>query len=222
MAPAAPREVQLTEQEKELFTVLKAVVAHSSPTTVLRCAGGWVRDKLLGKDSHDIDIALSDKKGAEFAEDINAYLASQAQTALKVAVILSNPDQSKHLETARMKLAGLEIDLVNLRSESYADSRIPTMEVGTPKEDALRRDFTINSLFYRIDSGEVEDFTERGLADLAAQVIRTPLPAAETFTDDPLRVLRAVRFGARFGFSLDAGIEEAASSARILAHPSPL
>ena len=60
--------------------------------------------------------------------------------AAQVAVIMSNPDQSKHLETARMKVAGLEIDLVNLRSESYADqaSRIPTMEFGTPEEDALR------------------------------------------------------------------------------------
>ena len=55
-----------------------------------------------------------------------------------MAVILSNPDQSKHLETAKMKLAGLEIDLVNLRSESYADSRIPTMEIGNPREDAMR------------------------------------------------------------------------------------
>lgn len=87
MVPAAARKVHLTEQEKELFAVLKAVVAHSSPSTVLRCAGGWVRDKLLGKDSHDIDIALSDKKGAEFAEDINAYLASQAQSTVKVAVV---------------------------------------------------------------------------------------------------------------------------------------
>ena len=54
-------------------------------------------------------------------------------------MILSNPEQSKHLETARLKLAGLEIDLVNLRSESYADSRIPTMDIGTPEEDAMRR-----------------------------------------------------------------------------------
>ena len=53
-------------------------------------------------------------------------------------MIMSNPEQSKHLETARLKLAGLEIDLVNLRSETYADSRIPTMEIGTPKEDAMR------------------------------------------------------------------------------------
>ena len=53
-------------------------------------------------------------------------------------MIMSNPEQSKHLETARLKLAGLEIDLVNLRSETYADSRIPTMEIGTPKDDAMR------------------------------------------------------------------------------------
>ena len=60
--------------------------------------------------------------------------------ALQIAVIESNPEQSKHLETARMKLAGLELDLVNLRSEQYADqtSRIPTMEFGTPEQDALR------------------------------------------------------------------------------------
>ncbi len=63
----------------------------------------------------------------------------QRAPAAQVAVILSNPEQSKHLETARLKLAGLEIDLVNLRSESYADSRIPTMDIGTPEEDALRR-----------------------------------------------------------------------------------
>ena len=96
MASAAQRKVQLTEQEKELFAVLKAVVAHSSPSTVLRCAGGWVRDKLLGKDSHDIDIALSDKKGAEFAEDINAYLASQAQSAVKVAIVSLLPHRRQH------------------------------------------------------------------------------------------------------------------------------
>ncbi len=85
MAAAAARDVRLTEQEKELFSVLRAVVEHACPQTVLRCAGGWVRDKLLGKESHDIDIALSDKKGVEFAEDVNKYLASQAQSALKVA-----------------------------------------------------------------------------------------------------------------------------------------
>ncbi|KAK9810492.1 hypothetical protein WJX72_011578 [[Myrmecia] bisecta] len=114
-----------------------------------------------------------------------------------------------------MRVNGMDLDLVNLRSETYADSRIPEMAFGTPQQDAMRRDFTINSLFYNINTGMVEDFTERGLEDLHAGLIRTPLPASETFTDDPLRVLRAIRFGARFNFELDAELMEAASSSQV-------
>lgn len=74
---------------------------------------------------------------------------------LQVAVIKSNPEQSKHLQTARMKVGDLELDLVNLRSETYTTSRIPdSTPFGTPLQDALRRDFTINSLFYNITTGE--------------------------------------------------------------------
>ena len=73
----------------------------------------------------------------------------------QVAVIKSNPEQSKHLQTARMKVGDLELDLVNLRSETYTSSRIPdSTPFGTPEQDALRRDFTINSLFYNINTGE--------------------------------------------------------------------
>ena len=68
---------------------------------------------------------------------------------------MSNPEQSKHLETARMKLDGLELDLVNLRCETYTDSRIPQMTFGTPLQDAERRDFTVNSLFYNINESKV-------------------------------------------------------------------
>jgi hypothetical protein len=108
----------------------------------------------------------------------------QGQETHSVAVIMSNPDQSKHLETARMKIRGLWVDLVNLRSEEYAhNSRIPTMTFGTPEQDALRRDFTINSLFYNINEGVVEDLTGRGIADMKQGIIRTPLPPRETFLD---------------------------------------
>ncbi|CAL5229640.1 g13004 [Coccomyxa viridis] len=207
--------IQLTQQEEELFGILLKTLEHQHLNTVLRCAGGWVRDKLLGKDSHDIDIAIDNKLGGEFAEHVNTYLSSQDLETRRIAVIESNPEQSKHLETARMKVAGLELDLVNLRSEQYADqtSRIPTMEFGTPEQDALRRDLTINSLFYNINTREVEDFTGKGLDDLLEhRLIRTPLPPSETFRDDPLRVLRAIRFGARFGFRLDEELEQAAAS----------
>lgn len=101
-----------------------------------------------------------------------------------MGVIQANPDQSKHLETATLRLCGLPIDLVHLRSETYTkESRIPTIEVGTPEEDARRRDFTVNSLFYNINLQKVEDFTSMGLDDLKSGVIRTPLDAQVTFLD---------------------------------------
>ena len=90
------------------------------------------------------------------------HVTVEAQTdvclVLQIAVILSNPEQSKHLETARMMVAGLELDLVNLRSEKYADqtSRIPTMEFGTPEEDAVRwksRHSLVIDLFWRKAAG---------------------------------------------------------------------
>jgi tRNA nucleotidyltransferase/poly(A) polymerase len=120
------------------------------------------------------------------------------------------------LETAKLRIYDQWIDFVNLRSEEYTEnSRIPTMKFGTAKDDAFRRDLTINSLFYNINSGAVEDLTERGIDDLKSGKIVTPLPAKATFLDDPLRVLRAVRFGARFGFTLDEELKEAASSEEV-------
>ena len=83
-----------------------------------------------------------------------------------------------------MRLHGLSLDLVHLRSETYTDaSRIPEIEIGTPEQDALRRDFTVNALFYNLQTREVEDWTRQGLADLAAGIIRTPLDPKVTFLD---------------------------------------
>ena len=110
-----------------------------------------------------------------------------------LGVIRANPDQSKHLETATMRLHGLSLDLVHLRSETYTDaSRIPEIEIGTPEEDALRRDFTVNALFYNLQTREVEDWTRRGLEDLRAGVIRTPLEPKVTFLDGAPRAQRNV------------------------------
>lgn len=209
--------ISLSQLEHDLFETLKAtLVSQSLHDTELRCAGGWVRDKLLGKDSHDIDIALNNMQGEEFAAHVNNHLASRSEAIGKIAVIKSNPEQSKHLQTARMKVGDLELDLVNLRSETYTNSRIPdSTPFGTPEQDALRRDFTINSMFYNINSGQVEDWTGKGQPDLQDGLIRTPLPASQTFMDDPLRVLRAIRFGARFGFRLDDDLQKAAASPQV-------
>jgi tRNA nucleotidyltransferase (CCA-adding enzyme) len=74
---------------------------------------------------------------------------------------------------------------------------------GTAEEDALRRDATINALFYNLQTQQVEDFTSKGLEDLKNGIIRTPLPAFDTFHDDPLRVLRLIRFASRFRFHIE-------------------
>ncbi|KAI6691226.1 hypothetical protein NL676_028054, partial [Syzygium grande] len=207
-------KIDLTEKEKMIFDRLLATIRHFDLSTELRVAGGWVRDKLLGKECYDIDIAIDDMLGSTFVDKVTRYLASTGEEAQGLAVIPSNPDQSKHLETARMRLYDIWIDFVNLRSEKYSEnSRIPTqMEFGTAEEDAYRRDLTINSLFYNINTSSVEDLTGRGIDDLKSGKIVTPLAPKETFLDDPLRVLRAVRFGARFRFTLDEELKRAAAS----------
>ena len=89
--------------------------------------------QLLGHDSNDIDVALSDMMGLAFAEHLAAYAEAKGVESGKISKIAQNPDQSKHLETATLKLAGLDVDLVNLRSEEYAEnSRIPTDIVRIP------------------------------------------------------------------------------------------
>ncbi|KAK8552401.1 hypothetical protein V6N13_120801 [Hibiscus sabdariffa] len=204
--------IELTETEKKIFDRLLNTLRHFNLQTQLRVAGGWVRDKLLGKECYDIDIALDNMLGSEFVDKVQEYLSSTGEVAQGLAVIPSNPEQSKHLETARMRLFDLWIDFVNLRCEDYSEnSRIPTMKFGTAEEDAYRRDLTINSLFYNINTNLVEDFTKRGLEDLKFGRIVTPLPPKATFLDDPLRVLRAIRFGARFDFTLDEELKKAAA-----------
>ncbi|CDP17697.1 unnamed protein product [Coffea canephora] len=207
--------IELTPKEKEIFDRLLQVIRHFDLETELRVAGGWVRDKLLGKDSDDIDIAIDTMSGREFCEKINEYLSYTGEETPGIGLIQCNPDQSKHLETARMRLFDVWIDFVNLRSEDYSESsRIPVMRFGTAKEDAYRRDLTINSMFYNINKDSVEDLTERGISDLKSGKIVTPLPPKQTFLDDPLRVLRAIRFGLPIEF--DAARTQILSSPEIV------
>ena len=165
----------------------------------------------------DIDIALDDMLGREFAEHLNQYLSEMGETTHGVGVVLKNPEKSKHLETATMKVGTFWIDFVNLRAEEYTeDSRIPDlMRIGTPAEDAFRRDLTINSLFYNVNNGQVEDWTGRGFDDLRRCVIATPLAPLTTLLDDPLRTLRSIRFAARLRFTMDEALVEAAMDDRV-------
>lgn len=165
----------------------------------------------------DIDIALDNMLGREFAEKFNAWLSMNGRETHSVGVVLQNPEKSKHLETATMQVGSFWVDFVNLRAEEYtSNSRIPDlMRIGTAEEDAYRRDLTINALFYNICTGQVEDWTGRGLQDLKRGIISTPLPPLTTLLDDPLRVLRSIRFAARLRFAMDDGLKEAATNENV-------
>ncbi|KAI1156700.1 hypothetical protein F4825DRAFT_458883 [Nemania diffusa] len=219
-----PKEAQL----KELLLDAAEYVNISQPRAdpvILRWAGGWVRDKLLGIESHDIDTAINIMTGEAFALKI-FELCEKPETVEKHRItsddvgnlhkIARNPDKSKHLETTTIKLFGLDVDFVNLRKETYSDdSRNPQMEFGTAEEDALRRDATVNALFYNLNTSKVEDFTT-GLTDMKSKLIRTPLEPFQTFMDDPLRVLRLVRFASRLGFTIDPTVEEVMGNVKVL------
>jgi len=166
----------------------------------------------------DIDVALNDMLGREFANYLNKFLIQNGMDKLSVGMVLQNPEKSKHLETATMKVGKFWVDFVNLRAEEYtnSNSRIPDlMRIGTAVEDAYRRDLTINSLFYNIHTRQVEDWTGRGLVHLRKKLIATPLPALTTLLDDPLRVLRSIRFAARLRFTMDESLRNAAMDERV-------
>ena len=195
----------------------------SRPELELRFTGGWVRDKVLGVESHDIDVGISTMTGYQFGlalkeyldipENLRKYKEQTPDGELKEDIVSlhkidANPEKSKHLETVTTKIFGLDIDLVNLRKETYSeDSRNPQMGFGTPIEDALRRDANVNAMFYNIHTSSLEDFTGRGLEDIRQRLLRTPLPPYQTFKDDPLRVLRLIRFASRLGYSIDEETE---------------
>jgi putative nucleotidyltransferase with HDIG domain len=209
-------DITLTPQEARIFELLRAVVQAKAPDTTLRVAGGWVRDKLLGKDSNDIDVSPDNMSGEEFALLTKEFMDEHGLAAGNVAVVKANPEQSKHLATAMLKIFGWPIDFVQLRTESYADSRIPEIEPGTPEEDASRRDLTINAMFYNINTGQIEDFVG-GMEDLREGIARTPIDPVQTFLDDPLRILRTVRFAAKYGLRLAPELIEAANRPEVQA-----
>lgn len=207
---------------------------------VLRWTGGWVRDKLLKVGSHDIDLAINKMTGEHFGLKLQEYLEipgnaekhgliekndktdklSSKDKAKRVAPglhkIEANPEKSKNLETATTNIMGIDLDLVNLRKETYNEiSRNPEMEFGTAEEDAVRRDATVNAMFFNLHTCQVEDFTGQGFDDMAAKIIRTPLEPVQTFKDDPLRVLRLIRFASRLDYTIEPETEKAMANPEI-------
>ena len=226
--PVMDSQIELTKEEEKVRLLLLDTSNYIGDVEEitkpeLRFCGGWVRDRLLGLSSKDIDVGISSMTGYRFGESMERYWATPEgrkeygrDVLGKITKIKANPEKSKHLETATLKVFGLDVDLVNLRKEIYKEnSRIPDTEFGSPKVDAQRRDATINALFYNLTTKTIEDFTGTGLKDMELKIIRTPLSPYQTFKDDPLRILRCIRFASKLGYRIDAEAEQSMSEASI-------
>jgi tRNA nucleotidyltransferase/poly(A) polymerase len=208
----------LTDDEKDLFGILTDVASKEAPGLVVRIAGGWVRDKVLGMPSDDFDVMVDTMSGADFASLVSGHLGNATAHVIK-----ANPSKSKHVETANMKIllpsgATADVDFTRCRTESYQPgSRIPdVVEPATAEEDSFRRDLTINALFWNVTEQKLEDFTKDGLLDLENKIARTPKDPVSTFQEDELRVLRVIRFAAKYDLEIRPDVAEAMGSPFVL------
>ena len=172
-------------------------ISDAADTLGLECyvVGGYVRDLFLERPSNDIDVVVVVGSGISIAEALKQRLGKRARLSV-----------FRNFGTAQVKFGGLEVEFVGARKESYShDSRKPIVEDGTLEDDQNRRDFTINALAVCLNKarfGELVDPFD-GLADLEDGIIRTPLDPDITFSDDPLRMLRCVRFAAQLNFFIE-------------------
>jgi poly(A) polymerase len=170
--------------EKPIFKIVSDVAERRAVKAFV--IGGYVRDCFLGRPCNDIDIVV-EGSGIDFAEAVGEA------TGKTVSYF-------KNFGTAMMRYHGDEVEFVGARKESYRrESRKPIVENGTLEDDQLRRDFTINAMAFSLQKdcyGELVD-PFGGIRDLAAGIIRTPLEPDTTYSDDPLRMLRAIRFAAK-------------------------
>ena len=186
--------------DAELAQLLDKDIFHKISETAdrlgLECyvVGGYVRDLFLERPSNDIDVVVVGS-GISMAEALKKQLGGRAHLSV-----------FRNFGTAQVKYGGLEIEFVGARKESYShDSRKPVVEDGTLEDDQNRRDFTINAMAVCLNAARFGELVDPfyGIEDLEDGIIRTPLDPDITFSDDPLRMLRCVRFAAQLNFFIE-------------------
>lgn len=176
---------------EKIFSVISGVAGEmDKPVFVI---GGFVRDIFLHRPSKDIDIVIQGS-GIELAQKVSKRLGNTRVTVFK------------NFGTAQLKHDGWEVEFVGARRESYReDSRKPLVEDGTIEDDQLRRDFTMNALAISLHPKTYGQLVDpfNGVSDIENRIIRTPLEPDQTFSDDPLRMVRAIRFATQLHFDIE-------------------
>lgn len=190
------RELSQDELKKCFDAPIFSVISATADSLNMECyvVGGYVRDLFLQRPSNDIDIVVVGS-GVKMAQTLKKRLGHEANISV-----------FKNFGTAQVKYQDYEIELVGARKESYRrDSRKPIVEDGTLEDDQNRRDFTINTLAVCMNSNRFGELVDpfNGLNDIKEKTIRTPLDPDITFSDDPLRMMRCIRFATQLNFYID-------------------
>ena len=185
------QEEILSHLNKDIFRI----ISEAADELNLECylIGGFVRDFFLYRPSNDIDV-VAVGSGIDLAKLVAKKLGSKKNITI-----------FKNFGTAQIKYKGFEVEFVGARKESYSfDSRKPAIEEGTLEDDQKRRDFTINAMAFCLNSDRFGELIDpfNGIQDLEDLIIRTPLDPDITFSDDPLRMMRAIRFASQLGFDI--------------------
>ena len=187
-------KVNLTQNKNlKIFKIISQVAYDRGQSVYV--VGGYVRDLLLGRKSPtDIDF-VTESSGIELAQAV----AKSINPETKVSVF-------KTYGTAMFRYENLELEFVGARKESYsAESRNPQVEQGTLEDDQKRRDFTVNAMAISLNKDNFGELIDpfNGMKDMEQKILRTPLEPVQTYSDDPLRMMRAIRFASTLGFSIE-------------------
>ena len=187
------------EQYISIIERLKALIQGTEFEGKVLCVGGCVRDEIMGLEIKDIDLAVTlPDGGIRLAE----WLERNGHTSIHVVTY-----PTYHTAMFRLKeFPDEELEAVQTRKEKYDDhsSRNPVTAFGTIEDDCMRRDLTINALYRNLSTDEIIDITGHGVDDIRNHIIRTPADPDLTYDDDPLRILRCIRFASRYGWKIDS------------------